>query len=272
MTDDLSAALRTTLARSEAAAARLLATAMRRQGNNEATSEAWAFGSVVSLGPDRYVNRLLCTETELGSDDIDATIGFFTTRNLTPSIQITSYAGAATTQRLARRGFTVDWTRVLLAAPAAEPRSGIGGTRETPTGAQMSSVHDHDVDGWIHVLAEGNGAATGEQRERSDEHARAAHGVDGSIDLLATVNGRPAACGSLQPLGDVAWLGGAATLPEFRGRGLQRMLLNRRLDIAGLDGYEHVAATALPDSTSARNLERAGLTLVDHQTVWTRKR
>ncbi|MFK7918127.1 MAG: GNAT family N-acetyltransferase [Ilumatobacter sp.] len=256
--------LRSRLAHSEAAATRLLAQSMFDQGNTLAVSEVWDVGSVVSLGPGRFVNRLLCHQDTLDVDHIDATIEFFTSRKLAPSIQITSRAPSAIVDRLAQRGFTVDWERVVLAGPAAESR-GFHSTL-SPT---IATVRDDDLDDWLDVLARGNGANDAEQRERSNEHARAASGVHGSIDLLASVDGCPAACGSLQPVDGVAWVGGAATLPEFREQGLQRALLDVRVDIAGLDGQEFVAATALPDSTSSRNLQRADLSLVDHQTVWT---
>lgn len=270
---EMDTALRVKLADSEAIAARMVAMRMRSQGNFHAESLPLTFGSIVSLGPQRYVNRLLCTVTELSVDEIDETTQFFESRDLLASIQITSSAGPATTRLLANRGFVVDWNRVVLGARTSALRSGIDDRSGVQAGAGpfVHSVRAAEVDEWLRILAEANGAISTTARAISDEFGRAAHDLDGAVDLLARVEGHAAACGSVQPVDGVAWLGGAATLPEFRGRGLQQTLLDMRIDIAARDGCELVAATAAPDSTSSRNLERSGLTIVDTHTVWTRR-
>lgn len=238
---------------------------MHDQGKHEATTETCAAGLLVSLGPQRYVNRLLCTELRLGEDDVARTIDFFTSRKMPSSIQISSAADSTTTDLLRRHGFDVDWQRSVLARRVvASPGS------SAPAGVTLGILTDDDLEDWLSVLARGNDAESPQARAMSDEYGRAAHGAPGAVDLLARVEGRPAACGSLQPIRGVGWLGGAATVPEFRRRGLQRLLLDVRIEIAVRDGHEFVAATSVPGSSSMRNLERAGLALVDTQTVWTR--
>ena len=69
----------------------------------------------------------------------------------------------------------------------------------------------------------------------------------------------------------VGWLGGAATLPENRGRGLQQALVEQRLRLAAAEGCDLAAATALPDGQSARNLVRFGFRLLYTQVVLTRR-
>ena len=258
--------LRVMLATSEVAATDLLARSMLDQGSSDVVTETVPAGLLASLGAQRYINRLLWTELELDEDIISRTIDFFTSRNIPPSIQISSGSDSATTELLRRHGFDVDWNRSVLACrtahlPGAPPVADF----------TVESVRTRDLDEWLTVLARGNGAESLQARLTSDEFGRAAHDVDGSVDLLARVGGRPAACGSLQPVRGVGWLGTAATVPEFRGRGLQRALIEMRIGMAGLDGHDFVAATAAPDSTSMRNLERSGLALVDTQTVWTRR-
>jgi GNAT superfamily N-acetyltransferase len=61
--------------------------------------------------------------------------------------------------------------------------------------------------------------------------------------------------------GQVAVLGGAATLPEARGRGAQALLLRTRLAIAIEVGCTLATATAAAGSTSLRNLARAGFVI-----------
>ncbi len=57
----------------------------------------------------------------------------------------------------------------------------------------------------------------------------------------------------------VATLASAATLPEFRSRGVQTALLNHRLAIAADEGCDLIAGRCNVGSPSQRNLERAGL-------------
>jgi GNAT superfamily N-acetyltransferase len=68
------------------------------------------------------------------------------------------------------------------------------------------------------------------------------------MTYLARFDSRPAAFGSLQLQGGVAYLGGAATLPEFRGHKIYSMLLRRRLEEARARGYHLVAINAEPMS------------------------
>jgi hypothetical protein len=73
---------------------------------------------------------------------------------------------------------------------------------------------------------------------------------------LARVNGVPAATASLGARTEGYLFAGASTLPKFRGRGLQRLLSQRRL--ADATPGSVVTVTALPGSKSHRNLQRVG--------------
>jgi GNAT superfamily N-acetyltransferase len=53
-------------------------------------------------------------------------------------------------------------------------------------------------------------------------------------------------------------LWGAATLPEFRGRGIQRAFFQERLRLAQQAGCDLAVTLTLPGTTSQRNAERAG--------------
>lgn len=123
------------------------------------------------------------------------------------------------------------------------------------------------VQEWQHVLADGLGNTDDEARRTSNEFALAVHGVPGNVDVIARIDGEVVGCGSVQPAEGVAWLGGAATRPEYRRQGVQSALLAYRIDKAQATGCDLVAATALSGSTSARNLARAGFTLAYVQVV-----
>ena len=86
---------------------------------------------------------------------------------------------------------------------------------------------------------------------------------------LARVKGRPAAAATLYIHDRVGYLADAATDPAFRRRGLQTMLLRRRIRDAGKAGADLVFSGADPFSTSHRNMERAGMRLQFVRSKWT---
>lgn len=219
---------------------------------------------VISLGPGRFVNRAFLTDTVLDPSALDAVRNFFDQRGMTAAIQTPGDIDADSVALLASHGLAPDWTRSLLAASADD----LDADRRPPSDTVISEVGDDEIETWLGVLADGNEAPES-LRLVSDEHGRAAHACAGTTDLIARVDGVPAACGSLHLVDGIAWLGGAATLPEHRGRGHQLVLLGCRISIALQAGADIVAATSRPDSVSERNLVRAGLVRIDTQTVWT---
>lgn len=66
------------------------------------------------------------------------------------------------------------------------------------------------------------------------------------------------AVGLIVPQHKMAGLFGAATLPEFRGRGIQTAFLQERLRIAQEAGCDLAVTLTMPGSSSQRNAERAG--------------
>ena len=77
---------------------------------------------------------------------------------------------------------------------------------------------------------------------------------------LAHVDGEPAAVAALGVSDDgVGYLADGATLPAFRGRGLQSALIRRRLLDADAAGCDVACSQATFATTSHRNLQREGL-------------
>jgi GNAT superfamily N-acetyltransferase len=71
----------------------------------------------------------------------------------------------------------------------------------------------------------------------------------------------------MQVVDDVAWLGGAATVPAFRKRGVQAALVAYRLQLATEMGCELAAVSALAGGPSARNIFRLGFPHIHTQVV-----
>lgn len=232
--------------------------------------EALGDGVLVALGPGRYVNRAIGVGPDLGDGDLDAVERFYAERGLPPSIQLSSWAGEATLDRLTDRGYRPRWFRSVFAVmlpPGVVPSPPVPPV--PPPGVEIAAVDDHRLDEWLDVIAGGNEIHDDQGRLVSDEFARAAHAATGSIDLLALAGGRAVGCGSMQLMDGVAVLGGAATLPGHRGRGVQGALLRHRLRLAATHGCTLAAVTAVPAGASARNVRRVGLPLIDTQVVVT---
>jgi hypothetical protein len=81
-------------------------------------------------------------------------------------------------------------------------------------------------------------------------------GAGRSRPYLAFVDGEAAAGGGMSIRDGLISLFGAATLPRFRGRGVQTALIKRRLD-QGV-GCDLARTCTRPGSTSQRNAERLG--------------
>jgi MOSC domain-containing protein YiiM/GNAT superfamily N-acetyltransferase len=94
---------------------------------------------------------------------------------------------------------------------------------------------------------------------------RALTASKGQRELIASLDGRDVAVAATFSRRRVSWLGGAAVLPEARGRGIQRALIAARVRQARDAGSRRVMATATVGSVSARNLEAMGL-----RRIWTR--
>ncbi|RJX37159.1 N-acetyltransferase [Paenibacillus pinisoli] len=86
--------------------------------------------------------------------------------------------------------------------------------------------------------------------------------------LLARWNEVPAAVGVMHIHEGTASLALAATLPEYRGRGLQTALLQWRLYEAHRAGCDLVAGQASFGSSSQHNMERLGMSLAWTRALW----
>lgn len=232
-----------------------------------AAAMPWAGGALVALGAGRYVNRGVgCGLTyPVEAAELDVAQAFFSVRGLRPSFEVSPWCNAAFVGLLAQHGYGPDFFRNVYLRTAARPDAP---TQPAPD-VEVVSVEGDRLDEWLAVLAAGNELQAGPQREPSDEYGRAAHAMSASTDLLALVDGAPAAAGSIQIADRVAWLGGMAVRPEHRRRGLQRLLLGERIRLCADLGVDLVAATATPTGTSARNLDRAGFQTLYSQVVLT---
>ena len=222
-------------------------------------------GALIAMGRGRYVNRAIgVTIDELSSDDADAIEQFFIERRLNPMVELSSWAPPSTLAQLAGRDFVARWFRSVF---ALKPSARLARS----TDLRIERVGGHDQERWLAVFNKGFDAEHGEARVANDEIGRASFILPNSEIFLACVDGEDVGCGSMQIVDGVAWLGGAATVPAFRKRGVQAALVAHRLQLAADARCDLAAVTALSNGPSARNIVRLGFQHTHTQVVVERK-
>lgn len=140
--------------------------------------------------------------------------------------------------------FTLDLAGWLPAEDAAAP------------GVAIRLVADDERDAWADLAAEAYASRMPTPLER--RFARVIAGRSSATLLWAWVDARPVATGEVTIADGVAWLAADATLPAYRGRGIQRALQEARLALAREAGCALAVSEAVPGGSSHRNMERAG--------------
>jgi GNAT superfamily N-acetyltransferase len=233
-------------------------------GGNRVVTERYVLHMPASAGSPVAFNNV--GRLRLRTDEAEAVIAEvrerFAERGKT---SVTWWVSAGATpgdlaERLRARG------AVPLDDPSAEPRyAAMVLTQEpgaAPAGLGARRVRNVDE---FRLATELFWEATGvleEHRERGrsrmDEYYEKRHVSGESVSYLAWVAGEPAATAfaSLRPEG--AALNGAATLPEFRGRGAYRALVRARWEDAAARGAPALAVQA--GAMSRPILEHVGFT------------
>ena len=157
------------------------------------------------------------------------------------------------TNRLFQNGATVmNWEAVLVTEPTKTPAN---------LKVEIMRVTEDQIPLWAEVARTGFFGPDPDPMMLQLDRVLAL--IPNTIRYLAYADGQPAGAATLSISEGIAFLGGAATLPEFRGRGIQTALIAQRLaDSAAQAGLAFMGAE--PGSGSHRNAERAGL-----QVAWT---
>jgi ribosomal protein S18 acetylase RimI-like enzyme len=142
------------------------------------------------------------------------------------------------------------------AGPAPDPTS-VAPIEQVTTPAVMEEFLDVYIAGWGIGESEGFKANVRPWLTQPDWRL-----------YLARTDGRPVAVAILYLHEGVGYFADATTHPEFRGRGLQRALLERRTGDALAAGADLVCSGADYLSTSHRNMERAGLRVQFTRALW----
>ncbi len=215
--------------------------------------------------------RSPCTQTfglglfQMPTDrDMDELEAFFKDRQAPVLHEISPLADRALLPMLHERGYRpVELTSVMF-LPLAGRVSAAAAHNET---LQVRVVREDEHDLWARTAAEG-------WRELSEfadlmlDFSGVSAATEDLASFLVEMHGQPIATGALAIHQGVALLAGASTVPEWRRRGAQRMLLESRLQYAARMGCDLAMVCAEPGSASQRNAERQGFRIAYTRIKW----
>jgi hypothetical protein len=135
-----------------------------------------------------------------------------------------------------------------------------------PPGVAVAEVEPGDED-FVRVLPAGHDVPP-EHLAAAIERTRSQARVEGARTYLATVDGVPAAAAVLLLAGGVAYLANASTMQQFRRRGCQGALIQRRLADAASAGFGRACVLTNWGSQSHHNLARADFRAACNKVVW----
>lgn len=148
-------------------------------------------------------------------------------------------------ERLVRHGFVLAGDQALMA------RYGLEDLEDIPVNAEIEVINLNEAKQYWEDSLQINATAFQwplEQTENEREGWFEDLGSGPIRSVMALLDGKPVADAHLYLQSGVAYLGGAATLPDYRNRKIYSTLLRRRLEIARDEGYEVALIHAEPMS------------------------
>jgi GNAT superfamily N-acetyltransferase len=223
-----------------------------------------AGGRAIFTGASFFSNRALAMglRGSVSQDEVEDVETFYAARGVPSEIEMASMVDRSLLRVLSQRGYQLVRFRNIY-AQALYPRAATGVAPAVPSRA--AEVHDVDsatAAAWSTTLVDGFGYTRAADRDRVETWNRMLRSLPGVTALVAVLDGTPVGAASVMVLGSTAMLGGAATLPAFRRRGVQRALIEARLAVATRAGCKLAIVTADPGSSSGRNVERTGFQLI----------
>jgi GNAT superfamily N-acetyltransferase len=227
-------------------------------------------GCILFTGADSPVTQAigLGREGPVSAADLDAVEHFFAERGAVPRINLFPFAHPSLVEELGRRSYRVEEFENALARPLSS-----GDSFDIPAaGIEVREVGGTEFDRWAAVVARGFKSAPRESVPTEGELAlaRVSPFISGVKSYVASIDGEFVAGGSVSVHDGIATMFGDATLPEWRRRGAQTVLLKARLDHALQEGCDLAAAGASPGSGSQRNMEKLGFRVAYTQIMMVR--
>ncbi len=236
----------------------------RMHPDSDSTWVKCAGADVVFDGPDAPTTQTfgLGLFEPLTAADLDAIEQFFQARGAVPMHEVCPFADVNTLDLLCARGYRpFEISNVLyrsIEAPSTTPSPGI----------TVRQVGAGEAELWSQVNARGWSHEHPEYEDFLKATGALLVARENSVCFLAELDGRPAAAGALSLYQGVALFAGAATVPEYRRRGLQGALLAARMRHAVEQECDIAMMVAMAGSDSQRNAERQGFRVAYTRLKW----
>lgn len=246
--------------------------AMKERPGNPMGIEIQYFGEAVAFYSKEMPWPQFNTVKGLGSAEesyLPEIISFYRSRNRNPHIEITPLRSEPTLFRsLARQGFFQSSFHASLYMECntkiTSPFKKASNDKEI---VQIIEINSNQFDDYATVHCLGTGLPISGIQPIADNN-RILHGRNGWKYYVAYDNNDPVGAAAAYIQGHTASLTFAATLPEYRNRGIQRLLIERRKRDAVLEGCDLIVGQASYLSSSFRNMQRAGFQLGYTRSTW----
>jgi GNAT superfamily N-acetyltransferase len=250
-----------------------------RRGDSRTLIQPISGGLSVYAGPNSPMNKVIGLGLE-GPIDLEALEEIereWRARDEAVRIELSILSDPSIPVVLSERGYHVHGCENVLARPLD---AALALASDDPRGIAIERLRKEDERTWIDiaVTAFTHLDGTGSTADDSSQLA-AVEGVmsdflaaPGLLPYLARLDGRPVGEGALCLAGDnIALLAGAGTLPDARGRGVQKALLHRRLADARAAGADLAVVVTAPGTRSQENVMRRGFILLYTRIIFVKR-
>jgi GNAT superfamily N-acetyltransferase len=244
-----------------------------------------AGGLAVYAGPGLLLNGAvgMGLDGPVSVDELRELDRFFDEHGMEAQLEVCPHADPSLVVGLLRLGYvpTGEYESVLVVS-LARPPAGDGEPcapyqrrvppRPPDPRVTVRTVPAEERGVWARLVAEAF-TAPEEPSEADLETARVIAAIpSGVVFVVAMVDGELAGTGSVAIGEGIGILNSAATLPRFRGLGVQGSLVGLRLDLAAAAGCDLALTETVPGSGSQRNMERNGFRVAYTRATWGRLR
>ena len=199
---------------------------------------------------------------ELSPAVLDLTERFFLDRGAPVLHEVSPLAGVAAFDLLCTRNYRPIELSNVLYRPVERT------TPESQIHISVRVIGPQETQLWTDISTRGWAHEHPELREFLGQLGAVSSAREHTLCFLAELDDEPGAAGVLCIHQGVALLGGSATVPELRRRGLQTALLHERMRYAFDHGCDLAMIVAHPGSDSQRNAERKGFRIAYTRTKW----
>ncbi|HZD93752.1 MAG TPA: GNAT family N-acetyltransferase [Candidatus Sulfotelmatobacter sp.] len=199
---------------------------------------------------------------ELKASSLDEIESFFQKRGAPVFHELSPLAGVATMELLCSRKYRPIEISSVLYQPVCKPNA----VKQSNIKVRVTVPEEAAL--WTEVSARGWGHEHPELADFLRQLGRILTTRENCFCFLAELDGQPGGAAVLNLHDGVALLGGSATVPELRRKGLHAALLQERMRYAFDHGCDLAMMVALAGSESQRNAQRMGFQIAYTRMKW----